>query len=160
MRKVVLETCMRDCAVGLHVYFSSESSSTFIFYVCVQWELALAALQRWAGSSEHSLFAYATTLISACIINHQLELCCLKLLNVLCVCVCSVISLFYIQSAVSLWPRYYIEFLWFINVNFSPLRCLRPYHVENTGSRPITEVKQRRARLVLGWVTAWEYRVL
>mgnify|MGYP003465700716 FL=1 len=38
--------------------------------------------------------------------------------------------------------------------------CLRPYHVESTGSRPITEVKQRRARLVLGWVTAWEYRVL
>ena len=37
---------------------------------------------------------------------------------------------------------------------------LRPYHVENTGSRPITEVKQRRARLVLGWLTAWEYRVL
>ena len=38
--------------------------------------------------------------------------------------------------------------------------CLRPYHVENTRSRPITEVKQRRARLVLGWETAWEYRVL
>ena len=38
--------------------------------------------------------------------------------------------------------------------------CLRPYHVESTSSRPITEVKQRRARLVLGWVTAWEYRVL
>ena len=37
--------------------------------------------------------------------------------------------------------------------------CLRPYHVEYTSSRPITEVKQRRARLVLGWVTAWEYRV-
>ena len=36
---------------------------------------------------------------------------------------------------------------------------LRPYHVENTGSRPITEVKQRRAWLVLGWVTAWEYQV-
>ena len=35
----------------------------------------------------------------------------------------------------------------------------RPYHVEYTGSRPITEVKQRRARLVLGWVTAWEHRV-
>ena len=31
---------------------------------------------------------------------------------------------------------------------------LRPYHVEYTSSRPITEVKQRRARLVLGWVTA------
>ena len=37
---------------------------------------------------------------------------------------------------------------------------LRPYYVESTGSRPITEVKQRRARSVLGWVTAWEHRVL
>ena len=36
----------------------------------------------------------------------------------------------------------------------------RPYHVEHTGSRPITEVKQRRAGLVLGWVTAWEHLVL
>ena len=34
------------------------------------------------------------------------------------------------------------------------LQCLRPYHVECTGSRPITEVKQHRAWLVLGWVTA------
>ncbi|KAH3719613.1 hypothetical protein DPMN_062464 [Dreissena polymorpha] len=34
-----------------------------------------------------------------------------------------------------------------------------PYHVERTGSRPTTAVKQRRARPVLGWVTAWEYRV-
>ena len=39
-------------------------------------------------------------------------------------------------------------------------KCLRPYLVEHTSSRPITEVKQLRARLVLGWVTAWEYRVL
>ena len=31
---------------------------------------------------------------------------------------------------------------------------------KKTGSRPINEVKQRRARLVLGWVTAWEHRVL
>jgi hypothetical protein len=38
--------------------------------------------------------------------------------------------------------------------------CLGPYHVENTGSRSITEVKQRRARLVLGRETTWEYRVL
>ena len=38
--------------------------------------------------------------------------------------------------------------------------CLRSYHVENTSSRLITEVKQHRARLVLGWVTAWEYLVL
>ena len=42
----------------------------------------------------------------------------------------------------------------------SSVCCQRPYHVESTGSRPITEVKQRRARLVLGWVTAWEHRVL
>ena len=35
----------------------------------------------------------------------------------------------------------------------------RPYHVGHTGSRLITEVKQRRARLVLAWVTGWEYRV-
>ena len=40
------------------------------------------------------------------------------------------------------------------------LKCLRPYHVENTSSRPITEVKQRRVVLVLGWVTAWEYTML
>ena len=38
--------------------------------------------------------------------------------------------------------------------------CLRPYHVEYTSSRPITEAKQRWAWLVLGWVTAWEYQVL
>ena len=37
---------------------------------------------------------------------------------------------------------------------------VRPYHVENTSSRPITEVKQHWAALVLGWVTAWEYAVL
>ena len=36
----------------------------------------------------------------------------------------------------------------------------RSYHVENTSSRPITEVKQRRAWLVLGWVTAWEHHVM
>jgi len=28
--------------------------------------------------------------------------------------------------------------------------CQQPYHVENTGSRPITEVKQHWAWLVLG----------
>ena len=42
---------------------------------------------------------------------------------------------------------------------FTPLSPTAIYHIENTGSRPITEVKQRRARLVLGWVTAWEHRV-
>ena len=39
-------------------------------------------------------------------------------------------------------------------------QCLWPYLVENTSSRPITEVKQPWAWLVLGWVTAWEYQVL
>ena len=37
--------------------------------------------------------------------------------------------------------------------------CLRPYHDEYTRSRPITEVKHRRARTVLGWGTAWEHLV-
>ena len=40
---------------------------------------------------------------------------------------------------------------------FGRTECLRPYHVESTSSRPITEVKQRWVVLVLGWVTAWEY---
>ena len=43
---------------------------------------------------------------------------------------------------------------------FNAFHRLRPHHVEYTGSRPITVVKQRRARSVLGWVTTWEYRVL
>ena len=37
--------------------------------------------------------------------------------------------------------------------------CLRPYHDEHTCSRPITAVKYRRARIVLGWGTAWEHLV-
>ena len=44
--------------------------------------------------------------------------------------------------------------------SFLLLNRLRPYHVECTSSRPITEVKQRWAELVLGWVTAWEHLVL
>jgi hypothetical protein len=32
----------------------------------------------------------------------------------------------------------------------------RPYRVEHTGSLSTSEVKRRRARLVLGWRTAWE----
>ena len=32
----------------------------------------------------------------------------------------------------------------------------RPYRVECTGSLSTSEVKQRRARSVLGWGTAWE----
>ena len=40
--------------------------------------------------------------------------------------------------------------------NFRPHSRLRPYHVESTGTRPISEVKQRRAWGVLRWVTTWE----
>ena len=43
------------------------------------------------------------------------------------------------------------------NIN---LESLRPYHVESTSSRLITEVKQHWALWVLGWVTTWEHRVL
>ncbi|VDM14138.1 unnamed protein product [Wuchereria bancrofti] len=48
---------------------------------------------------------------------------------------------------------------------YTPMRCmlkdscndsLRPYHVESTTSRPICQVKQRWAWLVLGSETAWE----
>ena len=36
----------------------------------------------------------------------------------------------------------------------------RPHHIGPTSSRQLTEVKQCRAPLVLGRVTAWEYGVL
>ena len=36
---------------------------------------------------------------------------------------------------------------------------LASYRVEYTSSRSITEVKLRRAGLVLTWVTGWEYLV-
>ena len=42
----------------------------------------------------------------------------------------------------------------------APISRQRPYHIEYTSSRPITEVKQCWARLVLGWETAWEHWVL
>ena len=38
--------------------------------------------------------------------------------------------------------------------------CQRPYHIEHTSSRPITEVKQCWVQSVLGWVTAWEHWML
>jgi hypothetical protein len=49
---------------------------------------------------------------------------------------------------------------YFKRQNVCLLPCQRPYHVEHTSSRPITEVKQHWARIVLGWETAWEHRVL
>ena len=41
----------------------------------------------------------------------------------------------------------------------SPWR-LWPYQPERAGPRLLSEVKQGRAGLVLGWETAWEHRVL
>ena len=50
--------------------------------------------------------------------------------------------------------------LWFImNIGLCDKNnslCWRPYRVECTGSLPTSEVKRRRARLVLGWGTARE----
>ena len=50
--------------------------------------------------------------------------------------------------------------LWYILARKKCNSRQRPYHIEHTSSRPITEVKQCWARLVLGWVTAWEHWVL
>ena len=49
---------------------------------------------------------------------------------------------------------------WLKNSEFLTFKCQRPYHVEYTSSRPITEVKQRWVQSVLGWVTAWEHWLL
>ena len=45
----------------------------------------------------------------------------------------------------------------FVAINCSCCIVRRqPYHVECTGSLLTSEVKRRRARLVLGWGAAWE----
>ena len=49
--------------------------------------------------------------------------------------------------------------LWVYIFPLDVLCCVRPYHAEHTPSRPIWQVKQRRARIVLGSETAWEHRV-
>ena len=41
---------------------------------------------------------------------------------------------------------------------FTPF-TIPPYHDGPTSSRQITEVKHRRAEIVLGWGTAWELSV-
>ena len=55
--------------------------------------------------------------------------------------------------------HFIIDRVFIMSPNFLVVSCVRPHHPENTGSRSITEVKQGRAALVLGWVTAWEYAV-
>ena len=41
-----------------------------------------------------------------------------------------------------------------------PNACEMYWQKKRTSSRPITEVKQHWARIVLGWETAWELQVL
>ena len=48
----------------------------------------------------------------------------------------------------------------YYNTQTQPLHQERPYHVDRTTSRPLCEVKRRRARLVLRWGTTWEALVL
>ena len=62
----------------------------------------------------------------------------------------------------SLWLEIH-RFLYFDSVyrsTYFDKERIRPYSVECTRSRSISEVKQPQAGLVLGWVTAWEYPVL
>ena len=53
---------------------------------------------------------------------------------------------------------YILNYILYMAANTYILR-LRPYHDEHTRSRLITEVKHRRAGIVLGWGTAWEHPV-
>ena len=45
---------------------------------------------------------------------------------------------------------------YFISIYKHNLHCQRSYLDESTSTHSTTEVKHRRARIVLGWVTAWE----
>ena len=47
-----------------------------------------------------------------------------------------------------------------IRQRFTHVPCLRSYHSEKIGSRSIHQVKPGRARIVLGWLTAWKYLLL
>ena len=51
------------------------------------------------------------------------------------------------------------EFLWASQWVGLPIKKQKTNTRTKTVSRPITEVKQRRAQSVLRWVTAWEYWV-
>ena len=58
------------------------------------------------------------------------------------------------------WPTHLRALCWQANAmvssGYRTLFRRRPYRVECTGSLSTSEVKQHRARLVLGWGTAWE----
>ena len=49
-----------------------------------------------------------------------------------------------------------VFFVWVYRLFQTPVNRWRPYRVEHTGSLLTSEVKRRRARLVLGWGTARE----
>ena len=60
--------------------------------------------------------------------------------------------------------RFFFEILiffknWYKTKVLYSIHRLASYRLEWTSSRPITEVKLGRARLVLTWVTGWEYLV-
>ena len=94
--------------------------------------------------------------------------------NFVHLCIDAIVSLIFIKDTIEcvvkasntncVCPIHYCRKRFITNVEWNPdssvFRRLRPYHAECTGSRPITEVKQRRAGSVLGWVTAWEHPVL
>ena len=61
------------------------------------------------------------------------------------------------KKEVSEWEREWVSLK---RPSSSIVSRLRPYHPEHARSRPISEAKQGRAWLVLGWETAWEYQVL
>ena len=67
------------------------------------------------------------------------------------------------RSGSALTSAHSVCILCFVNCHLDMFHCIcwRPYHVECTGSLLTSEVKRHRARLVLGWGTAWEnFKVL
>src|SRR4029434_6874997 len=64
---------------------------------------------------------------------------CLSVCLCVCLCVCLPVCL-HVPGHVS-----------FMRPTLSGSNCLRPYHTEHARSRPISEAKQCRAWLVLGW---------
>ena len=62
------------------------------------------------------------------------------------------------RSGSALTSAHSVCILCFVNCHLDMFHCncWRPYHVECTGSLLTSEVKRHRARLVLGWGTAWE----
>ena len=62
------------------------------------------------------------------------------------------------RSGSALTSAHSVCILCFVNCVMDMFHCIcwQPYHVECTGSLLTSEVKRHRARLVLGWGTAWE----